>query len=187
MGYSFQLPFAALYADPERLKYFLRAMSGISRPANVAIAQRFPWANYKTFVDVGTAQGDLPAQIALANLHLTGVGFDLPEVGPIFEENMAENRLADRVTFVGGNFFTGPLPNADVVLMGHILHAWALGEKKMLLQKAYEAVPEGGAVMIYDSISRVVTEFQLGIIQEGSESVPQLECVFTRFGPDTLG
>ena len=76
-------PFAALYADPERLKEFLRATSGISRPANVAIAQRFPWADYKTFVDVGTVQGDLPAQIALANLHLTGVGFDLPEVGPI--------------------------------------------------------------------------------------------------------
>lgn len=145
-------PFAALYADPERLKEFLRAMSGISRPANQAIAQRFPWANYKTFVDVGTAQGDLPAQIALANLHLTGVGFDLPEVGPIFEENMAEKRLADRVTFVGGNFLSGPLPNADVVLMGHILHDWALAEKKMLLQKAYDAVPAGGAIMIYDSM-----------------------------------
>jgi Dimerisation domain len=50
-------PFAAIYADPRRLKEFLRAMSGISRSANMAIAQRFPWQNYKTFVDAGTAQG----------------------------------------------------------------------------------------------------------------------------------
>jgi hypothetical protein len=144
--------FAALYADPKRLKEFMQAMSGLSRPANMAIAQRFPWANYKAFVDVGTAQGDLAAQIALANLHLTGVGFDLPEVGPIFEENMAAKRLAERVTFVGGNFFTDPLPNADVVLMGHILHDWTLDEKKMLLRKAYEAVPKGGAIVVYDAI-----------------------------------
>ena len=145
-------PFAALYADPQRLKEFLRAMSGISRQANVAIAQNFPWTDYKTFVDVGTAQGDLCSQIALANLHLTGIGFDLPEVGPIFEDYIAEKSLADRVRFAGGSFFTDPLPNADVVLMGHILHDWALDEKKMLLHKAYEAVPEGGAVVIYDAI-----------------------------------
>jgi hypothetical protein len=145
-------PFAALYADPERLKEFLRAMSGISRPANMAMAQRFPWAKYRTFVDVGTAQGDLPAQIALANVHLTGLGFDLAEVGPIFDEYIAEKGLADRVTFAGGNFFTDRFPNADVVLMGHILHDWALPEKRMLLQKAYEAVPEGGAVVIYDAM-----------------------------------
>jgi hypothetical protein len=71
-------------------------------------------------------------QIALANPHLKGTGFDLPEVGPIFEDCIAENRLADRVTFAGGSFFTDPLPKADVVLMGHILHDWDLAEKKLI-------------------------------------------------------
>ena len=75
--------FAALYADPAKLREFLRAMSGVSRGANMAIAQKFPWANYKTCVDIGTAQGDLVTQIALAQPHLRGIGFDLPEVGPI--------------------------------------------------------------------------------------------------------
>jgi hypothetical protein len=56
------------------------------------------------------------------------------------------------VSFKGGSFFTDPLPRADVVLMGHILHDWNLEEKKMLLKKAYDAVPHGGAVVIYDSI-----------------------------------
>jgi hypothetical protein len=74
-------PFAALYADPARLKGFLSAMTGVSHGANVAIAKKAPWAKYKTFVDIGAAQGDLAVQIALANPHLKGVGFDLATVG----------------------------------------------------------------------------------------------------------
>jgi hypothetical protein len=144
--------FTVLYADPQRLKEFLRAMSGLSRPANLAIARQLSWENYATYVDVGTAQGDLAVQIALQHSHLTGIGFDLPEVGPIFEEYIRESRLADRVRFIGGNFFTDPLPKADVVSMGHILHDWNLEEKMMLLAKAYEALPDGGAVVIYDSV-----------------------------------
>lgn len=144
--------FEALYADPARLKEFLRAMSGVSHGANLAIARKFPWAGYKTYVDVGTAQGDLAVQIARAQPHLRGKGFDLPEVGPIFEEYAAHHGLAARLAFQGGSFFTDPLPAADVILMGHILHDWNLAEKKMLLRKAHEALPRGGAVVIYDAI-----------------------------------
>ena len=144
--------FAALYADPERLKGFLRAMTGVSRGANMAIAAKFPWADYKTVADMGPAQGDLLAQVALKNPHLSGIGFDLPEVGPIFEDYMEQNGLSSRVKFAGGSFFTDPLPTADVIMMGHILHDWNLEEKRMLITKAYEALPEGGALLAYDSM-----------------------------------
>ena len=147
-----QDPFTALYADPQALKGFLRAMSGVSRGANVAIAQKFPWADYHSCADIGTAQGDLVTQIALANPHLRGIGYDLPPVGPVFEEYVAANGLNDRVTFKGGSFFTDDLPQADVLLFGHILHDWDLPTKKMLLQKAYAALPPGGAVVVYDAI-----------------------------------
>jgi hypothetical protein len=144
--------FEALYADPARLKQFLEAMTGISRGANLAIARQFPWADYRTYVDVGTAQGDLAAQIAMANPHLRGQGFDLPQVGPIFEDYVRRLGLSDRLSFRAGSFFTDPLPTADVVLMGHILHDWDLSEKKMLIDKAYEALPKGGALVVYESI-----------------------------------
>ena len=145
-------PFTALYADPAKLREFLRAMSGVSRGANMAIARQFPWQQYQTCCDVGTAQGDLVTQIALANPHLRGIGFDLPEVAPIFEEYVEANGLSSRVTFAPGSFFTDELPKADVILMGHILHDWDLDQKKMLLRKAHAALPDGGAVVIYDSI-----------------------------------
>jgi hypothetical protein len=144
--------FETLYAEPARLKEFLAAMTGLSRGANTAIARTFPWANYRTFVDVGTAQGDLAVQIAKANPHLRGIGFDLPQVAPIFEEYVEQVGVTDRLTFAPGSFFDHDLPKADVVLMGHILHDWDLPTKKMLIQKAYDAVPSGGAFVVYESI-----------------------------------
>ena len=145
-------PFKALYADPARLKGFLASMSGISHGANLAIAEKVPWAKYKSYADVGTAQGDLAVQIALANPHLTGIGFDLAEVGPVFEEYVEANRVSDRVHFQPGDFFTQELPKVDVITMGHILHDWNLDEKKMLIRKAYAALHPGGSLVVYDAI-----------------------------------
>jgi hypothetical protein len=144
--------FEALYADPARLKGFLRAMTGISSASNRAIARRFPWAGYKTFADVGTAQGDLAVQIAAHNPHLQGIGFDLPEVAPIFEEYAEMNGVSERLRFQPGDFFNAALPSVDVITMGHVLHDWSLEEKQMLLRKAYEALPKGGAVIVYEAI-----------------------------------
>jgi hypothetical protein len=144
--------FETLYADPARLKEFLAAMTGVSHGANLAIARQFPWQGYQTFVDVGTAQGDLAVQIALANPHLRGIGADLAVVAPIFEEYAAANHVADRVTFSPLDFFQQDLPKADVVTMGHILHDWDLPTKKMLIGKAYAALPPGGAFIVYEAI-----------------------------------
>src|SRR5262245_46897652 len=127
--------FETIYADPARLKQFLAGMTGISHGANMAIARQFPWKDHRTFVDVGTAQGDLATQIALANPHLRGTGWDLPVVAPVFAEYTESAGVADRVAFRPGDFFKDDIPKADVVLMGHILHDWDLPTKKMLVKK----------------------------------------------------
>jgi hypothetical protein len=144
--------FATLYADPARLEAFLKAMTGLSMGAARAIAAKFPWERYATFADVGAAQGALPVQVALAHTHLSGVGFDLPQVRPIFEEYVREHGLDDRLRFEVGDFFKGPLPRADVLVMGHILHDWDLETKRMLIGKAYEALPSGGSLIVYESL-----------------------------------
>ena len=94
-------------------------------------------------MDVGTAQGDLIVQVALANPHISGIGFDLAEVAPTFEEYVAANGLSSRVTFRAGSFFERDLPKADVVMMGHILHDWNLEEKKMLIERPMKRFPRG--------------------------------------------
>lgn len=145
-------PFGELYADPDRLAQILAAMSGGSAGAAIAIANTFPWERYQSFCDLGAAQGMVPAQLALRHPHLSGTGFDLPAVGPIFEKFIAGYGLSERVAFRGGDFFTDPLPPADVYVMGHILHDWGLDAKRSLLRKAYDALPEGGALIVHEAI-----------------------------------
>jgi hypothetical protein len=60
--------------------------------------------------------------------------------------------LGDRLSFTAGDFFADPMPEADVLVMGHILHDWDLDEKRLLLKKAYEALPDGGALIVYEAI-----------------------------------
>jgi hypothetical protein len=144
--------FAALYADPERLRQFLAAMTGLSLGAAQAIAQKFPWHKYQRFIDIGCAQGGVPVQVALAHAHLSGGGFDLPPVGPVFEDYVAAFSLSERLRFYPGDFLQDTLPPADVLVMGHILHDWNLEEKRSLIAKAYEALPPGGALLIHESI-----------------------------------
>lgn len=91
-------------------------------------------------------------QVALAHPHLTGGGFDLPVVGPIFDEYVAANGLQDRLRFHPGDFFRDPIPSADVLVMGHILHDWNLEEKRALLAKCHAALPPGGCLIVYDTI-----------------------------------
>ena len=144
--------FKTLYGNPEKLKAFLQAMTGISMGGNKAIAEKFPWQNYQTFIDIGTAQGGLPVQVALSHSHLTGGGFDLPVTQSIFEEYVRSHGLTDRLRFISGDFFKDPLPKADVLSMGHILHDWNLEEKKQLIGKAYEALTPGGALIVFESL-----------------------------------
>ena len=144
--------FETLYADPRRLENFLKAMTGLSLGVATAIARKFPWSEYKTFVDIGAAQGGLPVQVASAHKHLKGAGFDLPAIRPVFESYVNEHQLSDRLRFIEGDFFRDPLPEADVLVMGHILHDWDLETKRMLVKKAYDALPEGGAFIVFEAL-----------------------------------
>jgi len=145
--------FDALYNDPAKLRQFCAAMTGLSLHTGRAIAKKFPCAEYKSFVDIGTAQGALPVEIAKAHPHLAAYGFDLPVVRPVFEEYVAKNHVADRTRFIDGDFFKdAALPKADVLVMGHILHDWDMPTKRMLLAKAYDALPRGGALIVYESL-----------------------------------
>ena len=144
--------FHKLYEDPQRLKGFLKAMTGMSKQAGKVIAQKFDWRPYKTLMDVGAAEGAVPVQVALAHGHLKGVGFDLPQVKPIFEQYVREHGLADRIKFQPGDMFKDAWPKTDVIIMGHILHDWGMERKRLLLSKAYDALPKGGALIIHEAM-----------------------------------
>ncbi len=144
--------FEILYGDPAKLSSFMQAMTGISMGSSKAIAQKFPWQDHRTLIDIGSAQGGLVVEVGKAHSHITGGGFDLPVTGPIFEEYVASFGLEDRFKFIPGDFFADDLPSADVLSMGHILHDWNLSQKKTLIQKAYDALPDGGVLLVFEGI-----------------------------------
>ena len=144
--------FDAIYADPEALKGFLGAMSGIQMGAFMALAGSFDFSAYSTFCDVGGANGSLCLQVARNHPNLQCISFDLPPVEKIARENIAKHHLEGRVKAVAGDFFKAELPKSDVIAMGNILHDWNDEEKLNLMEKAFEALPRGGAFICIENI-----------------------------------
>lgn len=144
--------FPSLYRDPVAMREFLIGMTGVSTGEATLLAARFPWKRFRTFVDIGSAQGALPVRVALTHPHLRGAGFDFAEVRPLFEEYVALFDMQDRVRFIAGDCLDGPLPGADVISFGHVFHGFNRAVRSKLVGKAYDAVPPGGALIVYDAM-----------------------------------
>ncbi len=144
--------FEELYAELPRLEQFMGAMTGLSRINFEAFAAKFDFSGLKTLCDVGGATGLLSIEAAKAHPHLHCISFDLPPVEPIAKKYIAAAGLSDRVTTAAGDFFNDPLPKADVITMGMILHDWNLEKKMHLIRSAYNALPEGGAFVAIEAI-----------------------------------
>jgi predicted O-methyltransferase YrrM len=144
--------FDELYRDEHRLEQFMNAMTGISAGPFHALADQLDFSPYQTVCDVGGATGQLSLILADRHPHLTCTTFDLPAVQPIANRTIHTAGLSDRVHAVSGDFFTDPLPRADVITMGMILHDWNLERKQQLIKAAYDALPQGGAYIVIENL-----------------------------------
>src|SRR5947207_1750779 len=125
----------------------LVAMQFLDRAGDGASAKKF-----KTLCDVGGATGLLCIEVARAHPHVQCVSFDLPPVEPIARKHIAAAGLSDRVCTASGDFFKDPLPKADMITMGMILHDWNLEKKLHLIRAAYDALPAGGALVAIEAL-----------------------------------
>ena len=144
--------FEELYSTPDKLKAFLNAMEGVQINNFVEFANKFDFSKYKTLCDMGGASALLTSQIVLNNEHMTCTVFDLPPVEPIANDKIHKMGLSNNVKFVAGDFFKDDFPKADIITMGNILHDWNLENKKILIKKAYEALPNNGAFVVIENI-----------------------------------
>ena len=144
--------FAELYADEARLGQFMAAMSGFQAANFKQLAEKFEFQKYKTVCDVGGALALLSRVVGERHQHLSFDTFDLPPVAPLARKQIDAAGMSDRITVVSGDFFKEDLPKADVVTMGNILHDWNLENKKLLIRKAYDALPKGGAFIAIENV-----------------------------------
>lgn len=144
--------FSELYSEPERLEQFLGAMSGISAANFQALADRFDFSRYQSLCDVGGAGGLLSMLVATKHANIRCISADLPPVTSIAQRHIAAAGLSDRVSAQSLDFFAEPLPKADVIIMGMILHDWNLEKKMHLVRAAYNALPPGGAFIVVENL-----------------------------------
>jgi hypothetical protein len=144
--------FEALYSSPERLEQFMAAMAGISAGNFQAFANTFDFSQFTTLCDVGGSTGQLSVMVARRHPHMRCVSADLPAATAIAARRIAATDVADRVSAQPLDFFAEPLPRADVITMGMILHDWNLEKKRFLVKAAYDALPPGGALVAIENI-----------------------------------
>ncbi|MGH7179765.1 MAG: methyltransferase [Tepidisphaeraceae bacterium] len=144
--------FEEIYSDQAGLEQFMGAMTGLSRINFEIFAQKFDFKPYKTMCDVGGATGLLSMEVAKRHPHIRSITFDLPAVAPVARKCIAAAGLTDRISVASGDFFKDPLPAADLITMGMILHDWNLEKKAQLIGAAYDALQPGGALVTIEAL-----------------------------------
>jgi precorrin-6B methylase 2 len=144
--------FEKMYSDKDKTREFVNAMAGAQAGNFITFSTQFDFSPYKTLCDVGGAGAHLSAHVVSHNPHMNCISFDLPPVSPIALENISKMGVANKVQIKSGDFFNDSFPKADIITMGNVLHDWGTTDKKMLISKAYDALPEGGALVVIENI-----------------------------------
>ncbi|MFH8349841.1 methyltransferase [Streptomyces sp. NPDC018045] len=142
--------YLGMLRDPVATGHFVRMMDGVTAGLGEPVLAALDGVEFGSVLDVGGCRGHLLGQLLTARPGLRGHLFDLPQLEPFFDAYMAETGHTERAVFHGGDFFRDPLPPADVLIYGHVLHDWDPDRRQRLLDAAYEAVRPGGALVIYD-------------------------------------
>jgi precorrin-6B methylase 2 len=144
--------FEVLYSNEQRLRQFISAMGGFQMANFTAFAKNFDFSDHKTLCDIGGAGCELSIQVSTLHPHMKCISFDLPKVSEIAKEKLEEMDFSPRINIVSGNFFNEDFPSVDIITMGNILHDWGTRDKKLLISKAYQALPKGGALVVLENL-----------------------------------
>ncbi|GAA2811067.1 methyltransferase [Saccharopolyspora taberi] len=176
-------PYDSLYADADVTETFLDSMDLAATPVALTLSA-LDWSDYRSVVDVGGARGHLIRLLVSRNPHLEGIVFDLPALEPAFHEYLATTGAREPITYRGGDFFTDPLPEADAMVFGHVLHNWGVDERITILRNAYRSLRPGGSVFIYDhmitegtpSLNRLLSSLGMRVWSAGGHEYSAEDC-----------
>lgn len=172
------------YADADRARKLMEHMDTFNGFVAEELAAKVDWSPYRSFVDLGGARGNMAARLVTAHSHLSGTVYDLPAIKPFFDELMTARGTAGRVGFRSGDFFRDPLPEADVYIIGHVLHDWPVVRRQELVDRTYDAVCPGGILIIYDAmldssspdVTALLQSLNCAMLRDGGSEYPVEEC-----------
>jgi cyclopropane fatty-acyl-phospholipid synthase-like methyltransferase len=137
--------------DDQLENIFQAAMESISVQANAMLVRSLDLRDTKYLVDVGGGNGTNIVAFARKFPHLRAAVFDSASVCEIAKENIAKERLSDRLDVWPGDCFCDPFPEGvDAILFAHFFTIWSEEHNRQLLRKCFESLPRGGAVIIFN-------------------------------------
>lgn len=137
-------------ADPVMLAHFWEGMHSISSATGRVLASKVDLRRHRRLLDVGGGSGAYDIELCRRHRQLRATVYDLPHVAEIASRKAAEAGLASRIGTQAGDFFADALYPAghDLILLSMILHDWSEQDGRRILRKCWEALPEGGALIV---------------------------------------
>jgi len=165
--------FDHLFATEKDKQTFLAGMNGHGLLSSPAAVMAFDLSRFRQMVDLGGATGHLVIAACRHYPVLRATVFDLATVTPITRSYVEQAGLQERIGIHSGDFFTDPLPAADLYSLGRILHDWSQNKVRFLLQKICEHLPSGGGLLICE---RLLNEERDGPASAYLQSLNMLLC-----------
>jgi acetylserotonin N-methyltransferase len=132
--------FSGFFRTEESKREFLKGMHGFGRISSPGVAAAFDLSRFHRLIDLGGASGHLAEAVHERYPQIQAQVFDLPEVANLYPGTIA------------GDFFSDPLPQADLYSVGRILHDWSDEKIHRLLARILAALPDGGGLLIAEKL-----------------------------------
>jgi len=144
--------FSNFFRTEDSKREFLQAMHGQGVISSPAVVSAFDLGRFRKLVDLGGATGHLAIAACQRYPHLQAVVYDLAAAIPMAEEAIVGTSAAPQITTQAGDFFTDPLPEADLFALGRILHDWTESKILTLLRRIHERLPVGGGILLAEKL-----------------------------------
>ncbi len=166
--------FANFFRTQEARAIFLRGMHGFGLLSSPKVVEAFDLSGFRRMVDLGGATGHLAIAACEHYPELHAVVFELPGVMETARGYLNNSGVvSQRISLAAGDFFVDPLPEADLIAMGRILHDWSEAKVRQLLTKVFDRLSSGGAILIAE---KLVDEDNAGPASALLQSLNMLVC-----------
>lgn len=165
--------FSHFFRTGQAKRDFIAGMHGIGMLCSPAVVEAFDLSGFRRLVDLGGATGHLAIAACRRYPALRAAVFELPEVAPLAREFVVAAGLVDRVEVIEGDFFSDPLPPADLYSAGRIVHDWTEPRIRLLLGKVAGALPAGGGLLLAEML---LEDDKRGPVSAHMQSVNMLIC-----------
>ena len=141
-------------APPDVSHTYSHLMEASQRLVAHDTLKMIPMGQVQRLLDVGGGTGAFLRAVVGQHKTLSATIFDLPQVEPAAEQSLAELGLTDRISFYPGSFRDDPLPKGfDAISLIRVLYDHSDETVLHLLDKVYNALPDGGHLFISEPMS----------------------------------